>query len=93
MEICYCREGVHFSSQSLILKAFSLTHSTTETVHARSDASLRLKSVSQDTQQILDEFNRTYKEAEKTDEATEKIADKFNAVSMDNDAYSIESHY
>lgn len=46
---------------------------------------MRLKSVSQDTQQILDEFNRTYKEAEKTDDAAEKVADKFNAVSMDND--------
>ena len=42
---------------------------------------MRLKSVSQDTQQILEEFNRTYKEEEKKDEPGERVADKFNAVS------------
>lgn len=53
-----------------------------ETVRARTDASMRLKSVSQDTQQILDEFNRTYKEADKKEEEGVRVADKFNAVSL-----------
>lgn len=43
---------------------------------------MRLKNVSQDTQQILEEFNRTYKEAEKKEEEGERVADKFNAVSQ-----------
>ncbi|KAK3871171.1 hypothetical protein Pcinc_023665 [Petrolisthes cinctipes] len=51
-----------------------------ETIQARAGAAHRLKTVSQDTQQILDEFNRTYKEAEKKDEAAERVADKFNAA-------------
>ncbi|XP_050702213.1 RING-type E3 ubiquitin-protein ligase PPIL2-like [Eriocheir sinensis] len=51
-----------------------------ETVRARTDASMRLKHVSQDTQQILEEFNRTYKEAEKKEEEGERVADKFNAA-------------
>lgn len=42
---------------------------------------MRLKNVSQDTQQILEEFNRTYKEAEKKEEEGERVADRFNAVS------------
>ena len=44
---------------------------------------MRLKSVSQDTQQILEEFNRTYKEAEKKEEKGERVADRFNAVSYE----------
>ncbi|XP_045584377.1 RING-type E3 ubiquitin-protein ligase PPIL2 [Procambarus clarkii] len=51
-----------------------------ETVQARSDASMRLKNVSQDTKQILDEFNRTYKETDANEEAAERVADKFNAA-------------
>ncbi|KAK7074623.1 RING-type E3 ubiquitin-protein ligase ppil2 [Halocaridina rubra] len=51
-----------------------------ETVRARSDASVRLKSISQDTQQILEEFNKTYKEEEKKEETTGKVADKFNSA-------------
>lgn len=31
---------------------------------------------------ILDEFNRTYKETEETGVKQEKVADKFNAVSL-----------
>lgn len=55
-----------------------------ETVRARSDASMRLKHVSQDTRQILDEFARSYQESEKNDEEQERVADKFNAVSNSN---------
>ncbi|XP_076030911.1 RING-type E3 ubiquitin-protein ligase PPIL2 [Oratosquilla oratoria] len=51
-----------------------------ESVKARSDAAHRLKSVSQDTKFILDEFNRTYKEPEKTNEEKQKSADRFNAA-------------
>ena len=40
-------------------------HILLETVKARSDANMRLKNVSQDTKQILDEFARTYKEQER----------------------------
>lgn len=51
-----------------------------ETVQARSDASMRLKNVSQDTKQILEEFNQTYKETDKKEETEERVADKFNAA-------------
>ena len=53
-----------------------------ETIQARSDATKRLKNVSQDTQEILEEFSRTYKEDEKKDEGNERVADKFNAVTL-----------
>lgn len=51
-----------------------------ETIRARSDATGRLKNVSQDTQQILDEFSRTYKEEDNNDKDEERVADKFNAA-------------
>ncbi|XP_071534720.1 RING-type E3 ubiquitin-protein ligase PPIL2 [Panulirus ornatus] len=51
-----------------------------ETIRARSDASMRLKNVSQDTQQILEEFSRVYKETEKKEDAEERVADRFNAA-------------
>lgn len=51
-----------------------------ETVKARSDASMRLKNVSRDTQQILEEFNKTYKDDGPKEETGERVADKFNAV-------------
>ncbi|XP_047481206.1 RING-type E3 ubiquitin-protein ligase PPIL2-like [Penaeus chinensis] len=51
-----------------------------ETVKARSDASMRLKNVSRDTQQILEEFNKTYKDDGPKEESGERVADKFNAA-------------
>ncbi|XP_064106496.1 RING-type E3 ubiquitin-protein ligase PPIL2-like [Macrobrachium nipponense] len=51
-----------------------------ETVQARSDATKRLKNVTQDTQEILEEFSRTYKEEETRNEAEERVADRFNAA-------------
>ncbi|KAG7158935.1 RING-type E3 ubiquitin-protein ligase PPIL2-like [Homarus americanus] len=61
-----------------------------ETVQARSDASMRLKNVSQDTKQILDEFKRTYKEADNKEEAEErahystgKVSASFTSTSVD----------
>lgn len=41
---------------------------------------MRLKNVSRDTQQILEEFNKTYKDDGPKEEAGERVADKFNAV-------------
>ncbi|MCL4138148.1 UNVERIFIED_CONTAM: hypothetical protein GTU68_022251, partial [Idotea baltica] len=51
-----------------------------ELVKSRSDSSLRLKTVSQDTKMILDEFNRTYKDTEDSGVKEERVADKFNAA-------------
>ncbi|KAL7642727.1 UNVERIFIED_CONTAM: hypothetical protein RMT77_007292 [Armadillidium vulgare] len=51
-----------------------------ELVKSRTDSSLRLKNVSQDAKMILEEFERTYKDEDVSEEKEEKIADAFNSA-------------
>lgn len=53
-----------------------------ETIKARSDPNARLKTVSTETKEILEELEKDYKPKEEEKAAEAKKADKFNAVSL-----------
>ena len=66
----------------VILLIFSyILHYITETIRERNDPSAKLKSVSNETKEILAELERDYKPKETTSQVEKPMPDKFNAVS------------
>lgn len=59
---------------------FQILIFSVEEIEAKSNPEARLKTVSKETRDILDELNREYK-APEVKQVEKKVADKFNAVS------------